>query len=213
MYGDAPPTMLIYYTQKYLLQRETMPDVEHHYAIASQLIRHFDKGMVSFLLSETFRRDALYYSQGADGRPQYDNWQSTIYNTYAYAHGRYNLSPLTHFDLKSWGKVQHYKDGGPLAKGFGTSLSFATTIDRVDFYGDLIYKYDPFAKDPAFNVNMAITYHVSRRLSLFLKADNILGQALKEDYFVINPLTGMRTDLENVNVLDRRVWTGFEYQF
>ena len=67
--------------------------------------------------------------------------------------------------------------------------------------------------DLSLNYNAAITYRHSRDLSFFIKGMNLLDEAVTTDYYQVNPMNNHRTELNDVNVYDRRFMIGVDYQF
>ncbi len=214
MYTDAVPVMKTYYTNRYYFHHNDDPDIEHGYGIATQLIyRPNKKNTVSFIASRIYRDNALYLAFDDEQKPYYGNLAEKMAFTTFMLEYKYFFSPLTKISANIWESVNHYNNNIKSDDTYGGLLSFVSTWNRFDFYSDLVYKDYASVKDPGFDLNLALTYHYSRVFTLFVKGNNILGKALKEDYYTYNPITQVKTTLPDVDVIDRRIWVGMEYQF
>jgi len=212
MYTDAAPVMQTYYTNRYYFHQNSDPDIEHGYGLATQLIYRPNKtNTLSLMASRMYRENALYLAFDTLQRPFYSNLSQRMDFTTFMLEYEYLISPLTKISTNIWETINNYGDGN--SNTYGGIVSFLSTWNRFDFHGDLVYKDYQSVQDPGFNLNMAITYHYSRVLTFFAKGNNILGKALKQNYYVYNPVTQIKTDLPNVDVIDKRAWIGMEYQF
>jgi len=214
MYMDAAPVMQTYYTNRYYFHRDDDPEVEHGYGIASQLIYHPNqKQTISFMASRMYRENALYFAVDENNRPYYGNMSQKMDFTTLMLEYTYLFTPLTKISANFWESINSYCNDIEDDNTYGGMISFISTYNRLDMHGDLVYKDYASVDDPGFNLNLAMTYHYSRVLSMFAKGNNILGKALKQNYYVYNPVTNVKTTLDDVDVIDRRIWIGVEYQF
>ena len=214
MYADAAPVMQTYYTNRYYFHRNSDPDIEHGYGVTTQLIYRLNKtNKISFMASRLYLENTLYLATDVIGRPYYGNLAEAMHFTTYMLEYEYHFSPLTKVSTNLWESINDYRNNFGNSTTYGGLISFITTWNRFDFHSDLVYKDYASVQDPGYDLNLAITYHYSRVMTFFTKANNLLGEALKENYYVYDPLTNIKTDLPDVDVLDKRVWIGMEYQF
>ncbi|NPA28810.1 MAG: hypothetical protein GXO33_01335 [Epsilonproteobacteria bacterium] len=212
MYAESLPVMQAYYANRYLFHQDEDPDKEQGAVGATKLIYRTGQNEISFLASKMFRKDSCYFFLDENGNGKYGNLPDTMsFNTFM-AELKHNFSPLAKISLNGWESINILRNGLGSSKTFGGVLSWSATVDKLDMHTDFIYQRFEDLK-PGLDWNMAVTYRYSRALSLFLKANDILGRALKQNYYVYNPLTGVTTRLDGVDVIDRRLWVGLEYQF
>jgi len=213
MYAETVPVMRTYYLNRYKFFHDSDPDKEWGIAAATKLIYRMPTYECSVLASRMYMFDSVFLQSGAQGVPFYVNLNDHVSINSFMVEGLYRFSPLSKLSFQAWESINVYRNGMPSAKNFALSTAWHATLQAWDIYADIIYKRFKEVSDRGVDLNLALTYRYSRTLSFFFKANNILGRALKEDYVVFNPLSGTKTELNGVDVLDRRAWIGVEYQF
>jgi len=208
--GASSPTMQTLWQNRVFFKQTTDPKKEKDFALATQLSYKNNNNLISLLLSHTHAKDKLYF----DGKG-YKNSSKKVY------FDAFSLRDIYNFDINNklifnyWTDVTYYQ-GDDISNGskyYGASIASSNTFGKFDFYNELLYKHWDSVKDDGWNLNSTVTYRYSRRVSFYIKGENILNKALRSDYISVNPLAGITNTLSNVNVMDRRFWLGVEYQF
>lgn len=212
MYNDAAPAMQTYFLNRYLYRQTQDPRIEHGYIGATKLIRKMPRDTLSGMVSRTILENATYFNP-VSFPPGYDNFgEAMTFDSYLVEY-EHRFDALNVLKSNAWTVHSRYRNGLGSSNTYGFYLSLTNTLDRFDIHNDLVYKYYR-SSGRGLDWNFALTYHHSRRLTLFLKANNILGEALKQNYFTVNPFAlNPLTELKDVSVFDKRVWAGWEYQF
>ena len=96
---------------------------------------------------------------------------------------------------------------------YGGYLSLFKKFGKIDTYNSITYRHGYDNVGAGWNYNLTLNYLYSRHLTFFLKGENLFKDALKSDYYRVNPLTTQVTTLDNVSTFDRTVWLGLEYEF
>jgi hypothetical protein len=218
MYYDTPFAMRTLYFQRFLYRQTDAMQTEHDIVLSSQLARRFDKNTrLAFLAARTFRKNVLHFALQPNPvtsslDPLYKSFDETMYFDSFLLELDREIFPMAHLRCQGWQEINHYQNGVETTRSYGFSTSLTATVEKFDFHTDMIYKYFE-SSGRGLDVNFAVTYHPSRRLTLFMKANNILGDAEREDYYTYNPITHEITRLDDVELFDKRVWVGLEYQF
>ncbi|WP_457597457.1 TonB-dependent receptor plug domain-containing protein [Hydrogenimonas sp.] len=215
MYADAMPSMETLYNSRYIFHQSEFPSkIEHDIGIGTRLTYRNGDDSYSLLISRTIRQNAFAF----DGRKYVILPDMMQFDGFDFEYVK-EFDALNRFKLDAWEVISRYNNNIGSGKTYGVVASLTNTIDRWDIHNDVVYKYFRSVGQPGLDWNMALTYHATRQLSLFFKANNILGRALKENYYSIDPwklqlgLPGAVTELKGVDVFDKRVWIGMEYQF
>ena len=208
--GETSPSMQTLYKNRAFYHQNNDPKKEKDFAVATQLSYKKYNNLVSFLLSHTFAKDKLYF----DGTG-YKNIGKKVYLEAFSLRDIYKFDMFNKLIFNYWTQVTHMQDKSikNSPKYYGVSISSYNTIGKFDFYNELLYKHWPSIKHDGWNINSTITYKYSRRLNFYIKAENILDKALKNNYISINPLTSTTNILNDVDVMDRRFWFGLEFLF
>jgi len=179
-------------------------------AISTQSSWQYKNSLNTFLIARTYLNDFIYFD-GTDFRNNSDKY---IFDTASFK-TIYSFSDLDKIEFNAWissndfGKSSSdrydHKIGGYLAlfKNFG----------KLDTYNSISYMYGYDGKKPGWNYNATITYPYSKKLTFYLKGENLLNKAITTDYYRYNPITTQKTTLNNISPFDRTVWFGLEYQF
>jgi len=101
-------------------------------------------------------------------------------------------------------------------------------INNYKYYKYTIFNYNQFKKFNLFesliidkyssskyffNLNLGAKYNYNDNLTYFIKGENLLNRAYKEQFFRINPLTFQREKSIEYEPINRRVIIGMEYLF
>lgn len=168
----------------------------------------------SLILSKGIATNALYNDFV---NPGYKNFKGDFSHNSIELKSKYSISQFSQIDT-SIELVDTCREDD-ISKTHTTNLrgyvSLLNTFGKFSLANSLhYYGLDHSdANGAGYNYNAAITYNYNRDLSFFIKGTNILGKALTSDYIRINPLTGDLTTLKDVDIYDRAVWIGMEYQF
>jgi len=95
----------------------------------------------------------------------------------------------------------------------GGDLTLYNQLEPFKSYLSLVYRSGYPNLKAGYNLNMALTFEYSRRLNLYLKGINLLGKALRTNYYGFDIFQQRPLVLPNVDVIDRTLWVGMEYQF
>lgn len=97
---------------------------------------------------------------------------------------------------------------------YGGNIRLLNSIDKFDFYNELIYKDGYKDVDPGYNYNFAITYNHTKDFAIFFKGENIFDKAIKTRYYVLdsNSIAGFRLS-DSISVSTKRFTIGLEYKF
>jgi hypothetical protein len=112
------------------------------------------------------------------------------------------------------GYVSHvdYNTGTNTYRG-GDASFYKRIGEKLDLYTSLVYR-DGFGDLKAgYDFHMALTYNYDKKLSFYVKGINLLKKALKTDYYGYDFATSEVLKLPDVDVIDRTIWIGMEYQF
>ena len=212
MYNDAAPAMQTFFLNRFFYGQHRDPKIEHGYIGATKLIYKMADDTLSGMASRTILENAAYFN-ASSMPPKYDSFDEAMTFDSFMIEYEHRFDALNIFKSNFWKVHSRYRNGLGGGTTYGCYLSLTNTLDRFDLHNDLVYKYYN-SVGRGLDWNFAITYHHSRQLTLFLKANNILGEALKQNYFTVNPFSATpRTELDGVDVFDKRVWAGWEYQF
>ncbi len=208
--GDTKPSMKILFENRVLYHQSTDTKKEKKTAFAAKLIYKIKNNISSLLFGHTISNNQIYFSGTG-----YDNLSGNYMTDTLSFRNTYSFNALNRIIFNIWIDATH-KQGNSISNApiySGGSLSFFNSIRKFDFYNNIIYKHWSGVKNDGWNLNSTVTYRYSRDLTIFVKAENILKKALKSNYYVVNPLNGKTSYLEDVDSVDRRLWIGLEYQF
>lgn len=97
---------------------------------------------------------------------------------------------------------------------YGGYIRILNSIDKFDFYNELIYRDGYEGLDAGFDFNSAITYKHTKDLSISIKGENIFDKALKTSYTTtdsIPPYT--KNKVGPISVVTQKFWITMEYRF
>ena len=206
-YGSFAPEAKTLFENRYLYGQNSDPDVERSFIISTKLTYRHRKHETSLLAARYIKKDALYFN----GRGYYNFEDDIVIDCLLYEY-IYSFPGAGRFKADFWTNLQQPHNSLPNRNTYGAIADYSRSLGRFDLHTGLVYTYGPGLK-PGWDLNGAVTYRYSRRLSLFAKGANILGKALKSNYYGIDPVTGEVTRANGLDVIDRRIWIGMEYQF
>ena len=186
-------------------------------SVSTEFTYRHGKHTTSLALGRSLYEDSVVYDLAS---LSYKNMNGDLrFDTFEVKNS-YQIDVLNRLDTQIWlNNARTTIDGNSRYDLYmGGYVSLLNTVGKWDFANSLIFYgldySDGVDDDPGYNYNVAVTYRHDRQLSFFIKGNNLLGEALKSDYYRINPMTGNTTTrVNNVNVYDRVVWFGVEYQF
>lgn len=178
--------------------------------LSTELIYRHDNAISSLMLAHMEFDKSIYFDGSA-----YKNLDDTIEFNLAILRYSHTFNSLNRIDSNLWVSNAYL---GNLASDshrlfLGGHVTLFNTIDKWSLTNSVVFYGADYEYSPNYNLNMALTYRWDRHLSLFLKGSNLLGDALKSNYYRIDPLSHTVTTLNKVNVYDRAVLLGWEYQF
>ncbi|BBG65960.1 hypothetical protein NNO_1257 [Hydrogenimonas sp.] len=206
-YGTFSPSVETLYKNRYLYGQNRDPDAERSAIISTKATYRYGNHETSLLAARYIKMNGLYF----DGEGFLNFRDDITIDCYMLEH-LIRLSSPGSIKAEFWTNRHRPHNSIPARNTYGASLNYIDSVGRLDIYTGLNYIYSPEVK-PGFDLNAALTYRRSRNLSLFLKGSNILGKALKSEYYGIDPFTGEKSEIGNVDVIDKRLWVGVEYQF
>ena len=208
-YGKFHPTPFVLLFNDLLSGGVGKIDSETAYVVSTQSLWTNNNMENSLLFARTVYEDGIYF----DGT--YHNSKDTnIYDTISFE-SKYFINSEDKIDLNLWTIIENNgkSSSNRYHNQYGASLDLYKKFYFVDTYNSISYVNSNEGIADGWNYNATATYQYSKQLSFFLKGKNLLNKALKSDYTSINPLTGHKTELNNVSNIDRTIWFGLEYQF
>ncbi|MDD3324713.1 MAG: hypothetical protein PHN38_06300 [Sulfurospirillaceae bacterium] len=186
---------------------------EHIEAVTSEITYKGDNFTDSLLFALSSRGKKIVYDTTTQS---YKNSIDDIDLFAVSGKHSYNLDASNRVDFNAWATSGDTGKNSPnrYQSNYGGYVLMLNTIGKWDFSNGIFYKEGfETPQKSGFNFNSAITYRHSRNFSIFLKGFNLFGDAIKTDYYNVNPLTSARTSINDVDSFDRSVWLGLEYQF
>ncbi len=205
-YGSFAPEAKSLFENRYLY-KESAPGAERSLILSTKVTYRERKHETSLLAARYIKKDALHFS----GRGYYNFEDDIVIDCLLYEY-IYSLPGAGHFKADIWTNLQQPHNSLPNRNTYGAIADYSRSMGRFDLNTALVYTYGPGLK-PGWDLEGTVTYRPSRRVSLFVKGSNILGKALKSNYYGIDPITEEVTRANGIDVIDRRVWVGVEYQF
>ncbi len=208
--GTTNPSMQTLFEDKVFYHQSKKLKTQKQTALATKLTYRVKNHKTSILYAHAVTKNTIYF----DGTSYKNAHITTLTDTLDFSH-LYNYDALDSILFDVWIDAS-YKNGDSLGnapKYYGGLIQISNSIGKFDLLNSLIYKHWLGIDDDGWDFDSAITYHHSRELTFFLKAQNILGTALKSNYYSFNPLTMTNNYLNNVDTIDRKIWLGMEYQF
>jgi hypothetical protein len=208
----APELMYLSYNEIYAPTEKLIKEKSTN--ISAEMIYTQDRWSFSLLLGRAFIKNNFYYDVDTF---RYKNLQDDILLDNILVQSSYQFDPSNSIEVSTWilNTTTKEEPSNTTETGLGGYVKVLNTLGKFDisnvvhFYG-LDYAD---ANGPGYNYNASVTYNYSRQLMFYLKGTNLLGKALTTDYYTYNPLTATTTVLKDVDVFDRTVWFGLEYQF
>ncbi len=209
--GESSPSMQILYDNSVLYHKTYDLDKTKVMVFATQLTRKTKKYTTSITLGHMKITDGCYFNFATKG---YLNSKDKYTTNSVLLDYKYFFNPQNKVIFNGWSSILKRGNSSNKRVNYGAFISLYDTIDRFDFYNSLVFKkWDGIDKN-GWNFNSTISYRYSRKLSLFVKGENIFNKALKSNYIRIVPsMPPVINRLSEVSPIDRRVWIGLEYQF
>ncbi len=207
--GESIPEMQVLYENRALGQTTDLKK-SNNMAVSTKMTYKSKDFETSLLYGHTVTQDNLYF----DGTQYFNAESKYILDTFSYRLS-YDYNVLNRVIFNAWTNFTNNKNLSKNQKStsYGAYITIFNSFKKFDFYNNLIYKNWNDTLADGYNFNSTITYNYSRKLNLYLKANNIFEKALKSNYYSINPITEVRSELNGVDVIDRTLIIGLEYQF
>lgn len=208
-YGKYHPSPLALLSNDLLTNGSNKLDSELAYNISTKSLWTNDDMENSLFLARSYYKNAIYF----DGN-YHNSMDRYVYDTISFE-SKYFINSHDKIDLNLWTIVvdNGQSSSDRYKNAYGGSLSFYKKLYRLDTYNSISYVSGEKDITDGWNYNATITYQYSKKLSFFIKGKNLLNKALTSNYMSINPLTGLRTELNCIANVDRSVWFGLEYEF
>ncbi len=119
------------------------------------------------------------------------------------------------FDI-SYNKAENMPLSGDVTQysGFVRGLN---SIEKFDFYNELICRYDNVSKDSSYDYTVGINYHYLKDLNFYIKGENLFDKGYKDSFTRMAYDYSSYTIINNSNIeiapIDRKVIIGLEYLF
>ncbi len=208
--GEFIPSMKTLFENSEFFHQTSHLSKNKDFTFGTRLSYSFTNDKLSLFLGKAYIKN-YYYFDGT-GYKRSDN--GFVYDSIS-VRNTYNFDPSNRVVINGWANAVINPDIPPYSTQmlYGGLIAFYNSFGKFYFYNDLIYKHWIGIEHDGWNVNSTITYRYSRKLSFFVKGENIFDKALKSDYLRINYLDGTIEKLDNVDSIERRFWLGLEYQF
>ncbi len=96
---------------------------------------------------------------------------------------------------------------------YGAHLIAYNRFNGIDIYNSLVYRRWTRTQGSGLDYSFTLNYQYNRRLCFYLKGINVFDSAITTDYYGYNMIKSQIIKLPNVNVIDRQILVGMEYQF
>ncbi len=206
-YGSFAPEAKTLFENRYLYGQSSDPDTERSLVISTKLTYRHQKHETSLLAARYIKKDAIYFN----GSSYYNFEDDIVIDCLLYEY-IYSFPGAGRFKADIWTNLQQPHNSLPNRNTYGAIADYSRSLGHFDLHTALVYTYGPGLK-PGWDLEGTVTYRPSRIVSLFIKGSNILGKALKSDYYGIDPVTGEVTRANDLDIKDRRIWIGMEFQF
>ncbi len=185
---------------------------EKSYAISTKSIWKYNALTTSLLFARTVLDKFIYYDPT---RGSYQNSSDKYtFDSVSYKNS-YALNVSDKVEFNAWISFEDFGKNSidRYETKYGGYIALFKKFGKIDTYNAITYRdgYDNLSA--GWNYDLTLSYPYSKHLSLFVKGENLFKDALKTNYYRLNPLTTQVTTLSNVSVYDRTVWLGMEYEF
>ncbi len=209
-YGEFRPTPYELLVNDLLQPGLDNLDSEKAYSISTKSIWRYKNTTNSLLLARTVMNKSIYFDLS-----NFKNAKDEFAFDSVSFKSNYMLNDLDKIEFNFWVMFEDYGKNSTdrYDNKYGGYLTLFKKFGKIDTYNSITYRdgYDNIP--PAWNYDLTLNYTYSRHLSFFLKGENLLKDAIKTDYYRVNPLSHQVTTLNNTPVFDRTVWFGLEYEF
>ncbi len=209
-YGKFRPTTEELFQNDILSQGHNQIKSEGAVAISTQSSWQYKNSLNTLLIARTYLNDFIYF----DGTGFRNNSDQYVFDTASFK-TVYSFSALDKIEFNAWVSSDDYgkSSSNRHEQKYGGYLALFKNFSKIDTYNSISYMYGYDGKKHGWNYNATITYPYSKKLTFYLKGENLLNKAMGTDYYRINQITGSKTILNDISPFDRTVWFGLEYQF
>ncbi len=185
---------------------------EKSYAISTKSIWKLEDLTTSLLFARTVLNNHIYFNPTSGSYK--NSTDKYVFDSISYKNS-YALNVTDKIEFNAWISFEDYGKNANdrYETKHGGYVALFKKLGSIDTYNAITYRdgYDNLSS--GWNYNITLSYPYSKHLSLFLKGENLFKDAVKANYYRVNPLTQQVTTLDNVSVFDRTVWLGMEYEF
>ena len=208
MYKESIPSIYSLYKNAFIFHQRNKIDKTKGYAIGGRISYHHQHQKIALLLSRTWINRGLIYKRTPRGI-QVSNTKSTpIYDAIDLSYIN-RLDGIDYLRADLWAMYCYLR--GSTKRSYGALLGWGNEWGKWSIYNDFTYKR--YYSSEGLNANVALRYRYSHKCSFTLKATNIFGTAITENYISFDPLSGQISQVKDVRLFDRRVWIGIEWLF
>ncbi|MFK5881737.1 MAG: TonB-dependent receptor plug domain-containing protein [Sulfurospirillum sp.] len=209
-YGKFRPTPYELFVNDSLGYESNNLNSEEAYSVSTKSIWRYKDVTTSLLLARTVMNNSIYFDLGSFK----NNNNRFIFDSASFK-SNYNLNDTDKIEFNFWVVFENYgkNSNDRYHNRYGGYLTLFKKIAKIDTYNSIAYRGGYSNASAGWNYNLTLSYPYSKHLSFFLKGENLFKDALKTDYYRVNPLTLQVTTLDNISVFDRTVWVGMEYEF
>jgi len=175
-----------------------------------------DKHTVRTVMGINHKKDALIVTRNS--LQNYDKRERGLFSEFNYNY-EYTPNTIGKIGLSYQKRDNLYTDYIPLKKlkEYKAVLALSTTMNKFDFYHQLIYNHNSFLKKDFFDYGLSVKYHHNENLKVSLKGQNILNKA-RQDYFERgrrDTTSGQWIVLEPqyISPIDQQLYLTMEYLF
>ncbi len=196
------------------IEKESMGNLENPLTkervrvYATEYKRKFDLNFFSILYSKIYDKNNIIRDP-VSGRI-YNNENKQVIDSLLFR-TKYHINLSDSIELNYFLAKVDYGTKTDLYRG--GDISLYKKVDKLDLYTGFIYRDGYSGLKAGYDLRFTINYDYSKNLSFYCKGTNLLGKALKTNYYGYNLAERKVLTLPGVDVIDRTIYVGMEYQF
>ena len=183
-------------------------DKERALVYSLEAIKKFDRQKISFIASSLQLKDTLIFNHK---KFHIQNRKSRVKAFTSLIRYWYYFDILDKLEFNYFASKVKYS-----SRYFtytGGHISLFKRLGEVDTYTSLVYRNGYRYLKSGWDFSISLSYRLDKKLSFYLKGINLFDRALKTNYFGYDFESGKVISLKDVDVIDKMVWIGLEYQF
>lgn len=169
---------------------------------SSEVVYEKDKSILKLFYGYTYAKDLIHFTPNGT-----INWRGIPSHLLDFEY-TYKITPDNKivFDI-----FKAFIPSSKMSSTFGGSIKSFNSFDRLDLYGELIYRngFEVFDKkiNSTYNLNVGFIYNFDRNLSIRVKGENLLNSSYKTVLF------GYPNQVGIFDAYDRKLTIGIEKVF